>query len=61
MPKRRIIYSLRVHLALQQAGFKAKLQMQNPNKPEFACWVYDWSEAFQLALDAIMEGGAVRG
>lgn len=52
--KRRIVYSLRVHIALQERGFKPIVQMPNPAKQNFICWVYEWSEEFQKAFDEIL-------
>ena len=39
-PKVKIIYSLRIHIALQQQGFKYITEMRNPQHPHWNCWVY---------------------
>jgi hypothetical protein len=59
MPKSnlKIIYSLRVHIALQQQGFCPVSEMKNPNNPKYNCWVYLESPELLAALDSLMEGG----
>lgn len=56
--KVKIIYSLRVHIALQQMGFKYITEMRNPLNPHLNCWVYPVSEELYASLDALLgEGG----
>lgn len=58
---RKIIYPLWMNIALQEKGFKPLLQMPNPAKPQFTCWVYEWTEDFQKAFDELLEGGSANG
>ena len=39
--KYKIIYSLKIHIALQAQGFKSETEMKNPYNPRFNCWVYE--------------------
>lgn len=50
-----------MNIALQEKGFKPLLQMPNPAKPQFTCWVYEWTEDFQKAFDELLEGGSANG
>ena len=34
----KIIYSLKMHIALQAQGFVYLTEMKNPNNPRFNCW-----------------------
>ena len=54
----KIVYSLRMHLLLQQQGFVYLTEMKNPKNPNFMCWVYERTPQFQDAFDKIV-GGAV--
>ena len=54
---KKIIYSLRVYLALQEKGFYPIATTTNPQNPKFICWIYEQDEAFEKALDEILEGG----
>lgn len=51
---RKIIYPLWMNIALQEKGFKPLLQMPNPAKPQYTCWVYEWN-------DELLEGGSANG
>ncbi len=55
--KIKIIYSLRIHLALQEQGFNYMTEMRNPQYPHWNCWVYEESPALLASLDALMGGG----
>lgn len=56
--KLKIIYSLKLHLQLQQMGFVYLTEMQNPHNPAFICWVYEDTDAFHKAFDKLLaEGG----
>ena len=57
MPNR-IVYSLRVHLALQKMGFNYLVEMRNPQKPQFNCWVYEATPAFTEAMDKLLGGNS---
>lgn len=65
MPSRKtdykVIYSLRLHIALQELGFMCLTEMKNPQKPRLNCWVYEMTPEFQKALDSLLEGGSDNG
>lgn len=52
----KIIYSLRLHLALKNLGFAPIEQMQNPNRPGLTCWVYEITPQLLESIDAYMRG-----
>lgn len=52
----KVIYSLKIHIALQQQGFMYLTEMKNPNNPRFNCWVYEETPALQSAFDALLRG-----
>ncbi len=54
--KKKIIYSLRVYLLLEEKGFKPISTMPNPNKSNLMCWVYEYTDSFRRTLDEILEG-----
>ena len=56
--KVKIVYSLRIHVALQQLGFAHITEMKNPQNPHLNCWVYDVTPDFTAAFEALM--GEVR-
>ena len=56
MPKYKTIFSLKIRLALRDAGFEPLMETNNQYKPHLKCWVYEETERFQIALDKIMEG-----
>ena len=56
--KVKIVYSLRIHIALQQQGFSYVTEMKNPQNPHLNCWVYAATPDFLAALEALM--GEVR-
>lgn len=54
----KVIYSLRVHIALQQQGFKYITEMRNPQNPHLNCWVYEATPALYASLNTLLgEGG----
>lgn len=54
----KVIYSLKLHIQLQNLGFKYLIEMKNPSNPAFLCWVYEDTEAFHNAFDKLLaEGG----
>lgn len=55
--KIKIIYSLKMHIALQNQGFIYLTEMKNPNNPRFNCWVYAETPEFLKAFDALLGGG----
>lgn len=56
--KVKIVYSLRIHVALQQLGFAHITEMKNPQNPHLNCWVYAATPDFTTAFEALM--GEVR-
>ena len=54
----KIIYSLRIHIALQQKGFMCIAEMRNPQNARFNCWVYAATPDLLAAFDALIEGGS---
>ena len=51
----KIIYSLRIYLRLKEKGIEPIATTSNPQKPNFICWIYNKDEAFEKALDEIMD------
>lgn len=50
----KIIYSLRIHLKLQEMGFKYLIEMKNPQNMRFNCWVYEATPQLLEAFDNIL-------
>lgn len=50
----KIIYSLRIHLKLQEMGFKYLTEMKNPQNMRFNCWVYEATPRLLEAFDNIL-------
>ena len=55
MPKYYIIYTKRLAIALQKAGFAIIKVGINPNKPEFNCYFFEDSKEFQCALKQLTQ------
>ena len=55
--KIKIIYSLRIHIALQQLGFAHMTEMKNPQHPHLNCWVYQETPALLKAFDSLVKEG----
>lgn len=53
MPKYYIIYTKRLAIALQKAGFAIVKVGINPNKPEFNCYFFEDNKEFQTALSRL--------
>ena len=53
----KIIYSLRIHLKLQEMGFKYLTEMKNPQNMRFNCWVYEAAPQLLEAFDNILTSG----
>lgn len=53
----KIIYSLRIHLKLQEMGFKYLTEMKNPQNMRFNCWVYEATPQLLEAFDNILISG----
>lgn len=55
----KIIYSLRIHLKLQELGYRYLTEMKNPANIRFNCWVYEATPELLEAFDNILqENGA---
>jgi hypothetical protein len=52
--KVKIVYSLRIHVALQQKGFAHITEMKNPQNPHLNCWVYEATPRFIACFEALM-------
>lgn len=52
----KVVYSLRVHLALQRMGFNFETEMKNPQRPQFNCWVYLRTPEFIAAFENLVGG-----
>lgn len=59
--KVKIIYSLRIHIALQKQGFQYMTEMKNPQNPNFNCWVYEETPQLLLAFDTLVKEGQSNG
>lgn len=57
-PNVKIIYSLKLHIALQKRGFICLTEMKNPHNPQYNCWVYAATPELLAAFDALLEGGS---
>lgn len=53
--KYKIIYSLKLHIALQGLGFVMQTEMKNPKNPRFNCWVYEETPEFTQAYDSLLK------
>lgn len=58
--QRKIIYSMRVMLALVQRGHVPEATMPNPQNTKYNCWVFAETPEFQKDLDQIL-GPVKRG
>lgn len=47
----KIIYSLKLHIYLQELGFECKTEMKNPHNPRFNCWAYEATPEFMKVFD----------
>lgn len=54
--KMKIVYSLRIHIALQEQGFSYIMEMKNPHNQHFNCWVYEETPELLKAFDALVKG-----
>ena len=55
--KVKIVYSLRIHVALQQQGFIYITEMRNPQNSHLNCWVYAETPEFLQVFDKLVEEG----
>lgn len=54
--KMKIVYSLRMHIGLQERGFQYITEMKNPHNQNFNCWVYEETPEFLEAFNALAGG-----
>ena len=59
-PNVKIIYSLKLHIALQSKGFICLTEMKNPQNPRYNCWVYSATPELLAAFDALVREEAAR-
>ena len=59
MPKKRIIYSLKLMNRLVERGFCPVQTMPNPRIPAFQCWIFDVTDDFQKTMDELLGGESV--
>ena len=52
--KVKVVYSLRIHIALQQQGFNCLVEMKNQSNPRLNCWAYEATPEFLVAFDALV-------
>lgn len=53
----KIVYSLWLHIALQEKGFAHITEMKNPRNQKFNCWVYEETPQFIMAFNELTGGG----
>lgn len=58
--KLKIIYSLRIHIALQAQGFSYITEIKNPKDSKYTCWIYPESPELLAAFDALVREEAAR-
>lgn len=58
--QRKIIYSMRVMLALVEKGYIPEATMPNPQNTKYNCWVFAETDSFKADLDQIL-GSVERG
>ena len=54
----KVVYSLKMHIALQNKGFQYLTEMKNPNNTKFNCWVYAATPEFLEAFDNFIKGAS---
>jgi hypothetical protein len=47
----KVIYSLKIHIALRMAGFEPVFEMPNPRKPQYTCWIYEDTPELEEVFD----------
>ena len=55
--KVKIVYSLRIHIGLQQLGVSYMTEMKNPKNPHLNCWVYQETPELLKAFDSLVKEG----
>ena len=59
--KLKVIYSLRIHLALQRLWFTYLTEMKNPHNQQFNCWVYEETPELLSAFDLLVKEEQING
>lgn len=54
------VYNMKFAIELKKMGHFVAMEMPNPKKPEFICWVFEVDETFHADLDAL-KGGSRNG
>ena len=57
----KIIYSLRIHIQLQQEGFACVAEMKNPKNQKYNCWVYEETQELLEAFDRLIKEADYNG
>ena len=55
----KIIYSLKIHIRLQEMGFQPKIEMRNPQNPQYNCWAYDATPELLEAFDQVVSNNGI--
>ena len=51
----KIVYSLKLHIALMKQGFHYVTEMRNPKDVRYSCWVYEATPEFLEAFDNLLK------
>ena len=51
----KIVYSLKIHIALMRLGFQFITEMRNPKDMRYSCWVYEATPEFLEAFDRLLK------
>lgn len=51
------VYNMKYAIELKKMGHKVALELPNPKKPEFICWVFEVDDTLKSDLEAL-KGGA---
>lgn len=51
----KVVYSLRIHIKLQQLGYCCVAEMKNPQNHKYNCWVYEATPNFLASFEALMK------
>ena len=57
----KIVYSLKLHIALMQMGFQYVTEMRNPKDVRYSCWVYEATPEFLEAFDELLKEAGHNG
>ena len=51
----KIVYSLKIHIALMRLGFQFITEMRNTKDMRYSCWVYEATPEFLEAFDRLLK------